>query len=41
MHVIPDAGVSPDKAKIVAVSSYPVSVGVIQLRQFLGLINYY
>ena len=40
-HDVCAAGVSPDKAKIAAVSSYPVPVDVKQLRQFLGLMNYY
>ena len=40
-HVVSAAGISPDKAQIAAVSSYPVPVDVKQLRQFLGLMNYY
>jgi len=34
-------GVSPDKAKIATVLSYPVPVDLKELRQFLGFINYY
>lgn len=40
-HVVSAAGVSPDPAKVEAVSSYPVHTDVKQLRQFLGLANYY
>ena len=40
-HVVSAAGVSPDPAKVEVVSSYPVPTDVKQLRQFLGLANYY
>ena len=40
-HVVSAAGVSLDPAKVEVVSSYPVPTDVKQLRQFLGLANYY
>ena len=40
-HVVSAAGVSPDPAKVEVVSSYPVPTNVKELRQFLGLANYY
>ena len=40
-HIISHAGVSPDPAKIEAVSTYPVPQNVQQLRRFMGLSNYY
>ena len=40
-HVISTAGVSPDPAKTEVVSSYPIPTDSKQLRQFLGLANYY
>ena len=40
-HVISAAGVSPDPAKTEVVSSYPIPTDLKQLRQFLGLANYY
>ena len=40
-HVISAAGVSPDPAKTEVVSLYPIPTDLKQLRQFLGLANYY
>ena len=40
-YVISTAGVSPDPAKTEVVSSYPIPTDSKQLRQFLGLANYY
>ena len=40
-HVVSAAGVAPDSTKITAVTSYPVPTNTKQLRQFLGLTNYY
>ena len=40
-HVVSAAGVSPDPAKVEVVSLYPVPTNVKELRQFLGLANYY
>jgi len=40
-HVVSAAGVSPDPAKVEVVSSYPVPTDVKQLKQILGLANYY
>ena len=40
-HVVSAAGVFPDSAKVEVVSSYPIPTDVKQLRQFLGLANYY
>ena len=40
VHVVSATGVSPDKAKIAAVSSYPVPTDAKQLRHFLGLTKY-
>ncbi len=40
-HVVSAAGVRPNPAKTEAVSAYPVPKNVHDLRQFLGLANYY
>ena len=40
-HVVSAAGVSLDPTKVEVISSYPVPTDVKQLRQFLGLANYY
>ena len=40
-HVVSAAGIAPDPAKITAVMSYPVPTNTKQLKQFLGLTNYY
>ena len=40
-HVVSAQGVEPDPAKIQAVATYPVPRNVKELRQFLGLSNYY
>ena len=40
-HIVLAAGVQPDLGKIEAVSSYPVPKNAKELRQFLGLTNYY
>ena len=40
-HIVSAVGVKPDPRKIVAVSHYPVPTNVKELKQFLGLTNYY
>ena len=40
-HVVSAAGIHPDRAKTEAVSSNPTPKDVKELRQFLGLSNYY
>ena len=40
-HVVSAQGVEPDPATIQAVATYPVPRNVKELRQFLGLSNYY
>ena len=40
-HVVSAQGVEPDPAKVQAVATYPVPRNVKELRQFLGLSNYY
>ena len=40
-HVVSKAGISPDEDKIKVVSSYPVPRNIKELKQFLGLSNYY
>ena len=40
-HVVSATGVSPNPAKTEVVSSYQVPTNVKQLKQFLGLANYY
>ena len=40
-HVVSAQGVEPDPAKIQSVATYPVPRNVKELRQFLGLSNYY
>ena len=40
-HVVSAAGVPPDPAKTEAVSSHPTPKDAKELRQFLGLSNYY
>ena len=40
-HVISAEGIRPDESKVQAVATYPVPKDVKQLRQFLGLANYY
>ena len=40
-HVVSAAGVSPNPAKMKVMSSYQVPTNVKQLKQFLGLANYY
>ena len=40
-HIVSAAGIRPDPAKIEAVSTYPVPNNTKELRQFLGLANYY
>ena len=40
-HIVSANGIQPDKSKIQAVSAYPVPQDTKQLRQFLGLTNYY
>ena len=40
-HVVSAAGIHPDPAKTEAVSTYPVPNNAKELRQFLGLANYY
>ena len=40
-HVVSAQGVEPDPAKIQAVATYPVPRNVKEIRQFLGLSNYY
>lgn len=40
-HIVSASGVRPDPSKIEAVSNYPTPKNVHELRQFLGLANYY
>ena len=40
-HIVSTAGVHPDPAKTEAVSIYPIPNNAKELRQFLGLANYY
>ena len=40
-HVITDKGIHPTKAKVLAVQNAPVLQDIVQLKSFLGLINYY
>ena len=40
-HVVSTAGVEPDLAKVEAISSYPAPRDVREVRQFLGMTNYY
>ena len=40
-HVISRHGIEPDKAKIAAVSTYPTTQNCKDVKQFLGLSNYY
>ena len=40
-HVIDSAGLNPRKAKVKAVIKAPAPRNVIEIRSFLGLINYY
>ena len=40
-HIVSATGVKPDPCKTEAVSSYPVPKNAKELRQFLGLANYY
>ncbi len=40
-HIVSTAGVQPNPAKTEAASAYPVQKNVHDLRQFLGLANYY
>ena len=40
-HVVSAAGVEPDPAKVEAISSYPAPRDVREVRQFLGMANYY
>ena len=40
-HIVSATGVQPDPGKTEAVSSYPVPKNTKELRQFLGLANYY
>ena len=40
-HIVSEDGVRPDPSKTNAVSSYPTPTNVKELRQFLGLANYY
>ena len=40
-HVVSKAGIRPDNDKIKAVSNYPVPKNVKEVKQFLGLSNYY
>ena len=40
-HVVSASGVTPDPRKTEAVSQYPVPTNIKELKQFLGLTNYY
>jgi hypothetical protein len=40
-HIISAEGVQPDKSKTIVVANYPQPKDATQLRQFLGLTNYY
>ena len=40
-HVVSQAGIKPDDDKVKAVSTYPVPKTTKELKQFLGLTNYY
>ena len=40
-HVVSQAGIKPDDDKVKAVSTYPVPRTIKELKQFLGLTNYY
>lgn len=40
-HIVSKEGVKPDRSKIQVVEDYPVPQSTRQLRQFLGLANYY
>ena len=40
-HVIDAKGLHPTEAKVLAVQNAPVPQDIMQLKSFLGLINYY
>ena len=40
-HVVSASGVTPDPHKTEAVSQYPIPTNIKELKQFLGLTNYY
>eukprot|EP00731_Ephydatia_muelleri_P035282 Em0111g7a len=40
-HVFSEAGMSPDKEKIVVIKDWPIPKTVTEIRQFLGLASYY
>lgn len=40
-HIVSEKGIKPDPSKVKAVSEYPIPKNVKELKQFLGLSNYY
>jgi len=40
-HIVSEKGIKPDANKVKAVSDYPIPKNVKELKQFLGLSNYY
>ena len=40
-HVVTAAGISPDPAKVEAITTWPAPTDVQELRVFLGMANYY
>ena len=40
-HIVSDAGISPDPAKIDVVRNWPAPANIKQLQSFLGMANYY
>ena len=40
-HVITTKGIEPDKSKLTAVSTYPTPQSTKEVKQFMGISNYY